>query len=170
LEQLTKSLGIEKAVSFSGWLGHGEVLQRLGKADVLVFPSVREFGGGVVFEALAMGAVPIVADFGGPGDIVRPEVGFKVPLTNEEDVVLEIEKVLSKVQRDRDLLERLCRQGMRYARECLSWDRKAQVTSQILTWAVGQGPKPDLPPPTAAPSAKFLADRFEEESLLTSSL
>jgi hypothetical protein len=59
---------------------------------------------------------------------------------------------------------------MRYARECLSWERKAQVTSQILTWAVGQGPKPDLPLPIAAPSAKFLAHCFEKESLLTSSL
>jgi glycosyltransferase involved in cell wall biosynthesis len=170
LEQLTSSLRIEKAVSFCGWIRHGEVLQRLGKADVLVFPSVREFGGGVVFEALAMGAVPVAADFGGPGDIVHPEIGFKVPLTNEEDVMLQIEKILSNLQRDRGLLERLRQQGMRYARECLSWDRKAQVTSQILTWAVGQGPKPDLSPPAAAPSAKFLAHRFEEESLVTSRL
>ena len=54
-------------------------------ADVLVFPSVRDFGAGVVFEALAVGAVPVVADFGGPGDIVHPEVGYKVPLTNESE-------------------------------------------------------------------------------------
>jgi hypothetical protein len=70
-----------------------------------------------------------------------------VPVANEEDVVLQIEKILSNLQRDRELLERLRQQGMRYARECLSWDGKAKVTSQILTWAVGQGPKPDLQPP-----------------------
>jgi glycosyltransferase involved in cell wall biosynthesis len=147
LEQLTRSLGIAKFVSFYGWLRHGEVMQRLGAADVLIFPSVREFGGGVVFEALAMGAVPIVADFGGPGDIVHPEVGFKVPLTNEEDVVLRIEKVLADLARDPDLLDRLSQHGIRYARECLTWERKAQIMTQILTWAVRQGPKPDLPPP-----------------------
>jgi len=114
---------------------------------VLVFPSVREFGGGVVFEALAMGVVPIVADFGGPGDIVHPDVGFKVPLTNEEDVVWQIEKILAELARDRGFLERLRQQGMRYARECLSWERKAQITTQILTWAAQQGPKPYLQPP-----------------------
>ena len=59
-----------------------ETMQRLGAADVLVFPSIHEFGGAVVFEALAMGAVPVVVDFGGPGDIVHPEVGYKVSLTN----------------------------------------------------------------------------------------
>jgi glycosyltransferase involved in cell wall biosynthesis len=147
LEQLTRSLGIENAVSFCGWLRHREVIQRLGAADVLVFPSIREFGGAVVFEALAMGAVPVVVDFGGPGDIVHPEVGFKVPLTNENDVVVQIEKALAKFARDPEVLDRLRQQGMRYARERLSWDGKAQIISQILAWVVGHGPKPDLRPP-----------------------
>ena len=147
LEQLTRSLGVEKVVSFCGSLRHDEVIQRLGAADVLVFPSVHEFGGGVVFEALAMGAVPVVVDFGGPGDIVNPKVGFKVPLTNEDDVVLQIEKVLAKLAHDPGLLEQLRQQGMCYARECLSWDGKAQLMTQILTWVVQQGPKPDLQPP-----------------------
>jgi glycosyltransferase involved in cell wall biosynthesis len=144
LEQLTRSLGIEQLVSFCGMLRHAETMQRFGAADVLVFPSVHEFGGAVVFEALAMGAVPVVVDFGGPGDIVHPEVGFKVPLTNEEEVVLQIEKILAELARDRGLLERLSQQSIRYARECLSWDRKAQIMTEILSWTVGQGPKPDL--------------------------
>jgi glycosyltransferase involved in cell wall biosynthesis len=123
------------------------VIQRLGAADVLVFPSVRDFGGGVVFEALAMGTVPVVADFGGPGDIVYPEVGFKVSLTNEDDVVSQIERVLATLAGDPDLLGQLREQGVRYARECLSWDGKARIVTQILTWVAGQGPKPDLLPP-----------------------
>jgi glycosyltransferase involved in cell wall biosynthesis len=147
LEELTVSLGTDKVVSFCGTLRHSEIIQRLGAADVLVFPSIHEFGGAVVFEALAMGTVPVVVDFGGPGDIVRPEVGFKVRLTNESDVVLQIEKVLATLTRDRDLLERLRQQGMRYARKCLSWDAKAQMVTQILCWATGCGPKPNLLPP-----------------------
>jgi glycosyltransferase involved in cell wall biosynthesis len=146
LERLARSLGIEKVVSFCGMLRHGEAMKRLGASDVLVFPSIRDFGGAVVFEALAMGVVPVVVDFGGPGDIVRAEVGFKVPLTNEDDVVLRIGRVLADLDRDRDLLERLQQQGMRYARECLSWDAKAQNVSQILCWAVGRGSKPNLLP------------------------
>ncbi len=147
LEQLATSLGIDKVVYFCGTLSHGEIIQRLGVSDVLVFPSVHEFGGGVVFEALAMGAVPVVVNFGGPGDIVHAEVGFKVPLTNEKDVVLQIERVLAKLAGDPGLLEQMRQRGTRYARECLSWDAKAQIVTQILTWAVDQGPKPDLLPP-----------------------
>jgi glycosyltransferase involved in cell wall biosynthesis len=147
LEQLTRSLGIEKAVSFCGWLNHAEVLERLRSADVFVFPSVRDNGAGVVFEALATGAVPVVADFGGPGDIVHPNVGYKVPLTHESEIVAQMEEILTNLAQDRELLNRLRQQGMSYARECLTWDAKAQNTARVLNWAVRQGPKPDLPPP-----------------------
>ena len=147
LEQLVRSLGIEKAVSFCGWVSHAEVLTRLRSADVMVFPSVRDFGAGVVFEALATGAVPVVADFGGPGDIVHPEIGYKVPLTNESEFVSQMEKILASLAQDRELLSRLRQQGMAYAREQLTWDAKAQSTTRVLNWVVGQGPKPDLPPP-----------------------
>jgi glycosyltransferase involved in cell wall biosynthesis len=147
LEQLTDSLGIRQSVSFSGMLAHADAMQRLKSADVLVFPSVREFGGGVVFEALAVGAVPVVADFGGPGDTVYPDVGFKVALTNESEVVSQIERFLRDLIENRDLLERLRTQGMLYARESLTWEAKAQSVTRVLQWVVGGGPKPDFPPP-----------------------
>ena len=147
LEQLVASLGIEKAVSFCGWVSHAEALRRLRSADVMVFPSVRDFGAGVVFEALATGAVPVVADFGGPGDIVHPGVGFKVPLTNENDVVAQMEGILTELAHNRDRLEPLRRQGMSYARECLTWDAKAQDTTKVLQWVLQLGPKPDFLPP-----------------------
>ena len=147
LEQLARSLGIEQAVSFCGWVSHAEVLNRLRSADVMVFPSVRDFGAGVVFESLASGAVPVVADFGGPGDIVRPEVGYKVPLTNETDFVARMEKILMELANDRHGLERLRQQGLAYVRESLTWEAKAEATTRILRWAVRQGPKPDFPPP-----------------------
>jgi glycosyltransferase involved in cell wall biosynthesis len=147
LEQLTRSLGIENAVSFCGWLSHAEVLGRMRLADVFVFPTLRDNGAGVVFEALASGAVPVVVDFGGPGDIVHSEVGHKVPLTNEADIASQMEKILADLASNRDLLNRLRRQGMNYARESLTWDAKAESTTRVLNWVVGRAPKPDLLPP-----------------------
>ena len=35
---------------------------------------------------------------------------------------------------------------MSYARECLTWDAKAQRTTRVLNWAVRRGPKPDFRP------------------------
>ena len=152
LEQLAKSLGIEDQVTFCGMLSHAQAMERLRVADVLVFPSVREFGGGVVFEALAVGAVPLVADFGGPGDIVNPKIGHKVRLTNEEEVVAQIESFLTDLMNDPELVNRLRKQGMTYARDHLTWDAKAQDTTRVLLWALQRGPKPDLVPPRMFPT------------------
>jgi len=149
LEELVRSLGIENAVSFRGWVSHEDVFKGLRSADVMVFPSVRDFGAGVVFEALATGAVPVVADFGGPGDIVHSGVGFKVPLKNEGDFVVQMEKSLTELAHNRDRLEQLRRQGMAYARERLTWEAKAEDVTRVLNWVVRKGPKPDMPPPKA---------------------
>jgi len=112
-----------------------------------VFPSVRDFGAGVVFEALATGAVPVVADFGGPGDIVHREVGYKVPLTNESEFVSQMKAILTELAGNRELLDRLRQQGITYVRECLTWYAKAERTTRVLNWVVRRGAKPDLPPP-----------------------
>jgi glycosyltransferase involved in cell wall biosynthesis len=148
LEELVRSLEIEKGVSFCGWLGHAEVIKRLRSSDVVVLPAIREGGGGVVFEALAGGTVPMVLDHGGPGDIVNPEVGYKVPPSNENNVVSEMENILAELSSNRDLLQRLRQQGMSYARKCLTWEAKARSVTSVLRWVLQQGPKPDLAPAT----------------------
>jgi glycosyltransferase involved in cell wall biosynthesis len=158
LEQLTRELGIDSKVTFSGWLTHSQVLDRMRSADVLVFPSIREFGGGNIFEALAMGVVPIVVAFGGPGDIVTPAVGYRVSLTNPDDVVAQMEQALDELDRDRTHLQRLSDAGMQYARQHLTWDGKADAVTRILTWAVGSGPKPDLPPPPTGRAQRMIVN------------
>ena len=85
--------------------------------------------------------MPVVADFGGPGDIVHPEVGYKVPLTNESDIVAQMEKILTELAHNRDLLERLRRQGMAYARECLTWDAKAEAGNSGPELGCAGGPE-----------------------------
>jgi glycosyltransferase involved in cell wall biosynthesis len=147
LQQLVESLGIDHAVTFTGWLESSDTLAHLQQADVLVFPSLREFGGAVIFEALGLGAVPVVADFGGPGDIVTPQVGYKIALTNENDLILKLEAILKHLLQDQDHLETLRQQGMAYAREHLTWAGKAREVSKVLCWATGHGPKPALLPP-----------------------
>ena len=142
LERLASTLGVAPQVSFAGWLSHADTIACLRSTDVLVFPSVREFGGGVVFEALAAGAVPIVAAFGGPGDIVRQDVGFRVRLVTPDQVVADIDRHLSALAADRNLLKQLSDNSIAYAHTHLTWDAKARVVSQVLSWVAGNGEKP----------------------------
>jgi hypothetical protein len=80
-----------------------------------------------------------------------------VQLTNESDVVAQMERVLEKLVHDRNLLGRLRKRGMAYARERLTWDAKAHDTTQILRWVLGLAPKPGfvLPKASAASSVPY---------------
>jgi hypothetical protein len=60
---------------------------------------------------------------------------------------------LTELVNDRNLLERLRKQGMLYARESLTWEAKAQDTTRVLLWVLQRGPKPNLRSPKATIAA-----------------
>jgi glycosyltransferase involved in cell wall biosynthesis len=63
LEELARSLNLEDAVGFPGWLSNDEARRRLRDADALVITSKFEPYGVVVLEALASGR-PVLASGG----------------------------------------------------------------------------------------------------------
>jgi glycosyltransferase involved in cell wall biosynthesis len=68
LIDLAKSLGVDDAVTFHGWMSHANCAALLAQADVFVLPSLRECGGAAVLEAMAMRLPVIATRWGGPVD------------------------------------------------------------------------------------------------------
>jgi glycosyltransferase involved in cell wall biosynthesis len=137
LQRLCDSLGVSKSVKFLGMMPHAAAMAELRQADVMVFPSVREFGGGVVFEALASGVPPIVVDYGGPSDIVREGVGFKLAIARSDQLTSQITNVVEHLLNDSALLLTTSVQAQLYAAEALTWDAKAAALTRILLWCLG---------------------------------
>src|SRR5512135_642310 len=69
LQEIVRREGIDAGVTFHGRIEHTRVADCLVESDLLTFPSIREFGGAVVLEAMAVGLVPVVVDYGGPGEL-----------------------------------------------------------------------------------------------------
>ena len=80
-------LGLGSIVTFTGFIEHARVQDHFRQAQAFVFPSLREFGGAVVLEAMASGLPPIVVDYGGPGELVSDECGIRLPMAPREELV-----------------------------------------------------------------------------------
>jgi glycosyltransferase involved in cell wall biosynthesis len=112
---------------------------------VLGFPSVREFGGTVVLEAMALGLVPIVVDYGGPGELATHDTGIKVPLGARAEIVRGFRTALERIAADPYRLRDLSIRARARALGQFSWAKKAEQVVEVYRWVVGErGTKPDF--------------------------
>ena len=121
------------AVTFHGWVTHDAVPRILGRAHVLTFPSIREFGGGVVLEAMALGVVPIVVDYGGPGELVTQTTGYKVPIGPRPQIVAALQDRLVGLAAAPEALAPLSAAARDAVLETFTWDAKARRILSVYT-------------------------------------
>ena len=102
LERTARDEGIAEAVTFAGVLPHAEVARLLGRAAVLMAPSVttangdRESGTLVIKEASAAGAVPLATWHGGHPEIVDDgRTGFLVPERHVDALADRLDQLLA---------------------------------------------------------------------------
>ena len=125
LEELVSRLRIRSGIQFHGWIPHAEVHNTLRTCDIMVLPSIREFGGGAVVEAMALGVTPIVADYAGPSELVDDETGIRVPFHDRVTLTEGVRQAVGEVIHHPDMLERLGAAARRKVLAKLTWDAKA---------------------------------------------
>ena len=130
LESRVKDLNLGEIVSFTGWVNQQETLDYYRKADIFCFPSIREFGGAVVMEAMACGLPCIVANNGGIGEYVTEETGFKIEPNSREYLTQELTSKIKLLVEDERLRESMSAKAIEKARE-FAWDKKAEKIVEI---------------------------------------
>jgi len=153
LHQQVERLGIGSAVTLHGFVPHGELQGRLAKADVFAFPSIREFGGAVVLEAMALGVVPIVVNYGGPGELVGDQTGYRVPIGTRASIVSAFRDRLAALCDDPQELVAKAEVAQRFVQERFTWHAKARQVEGIYRGVIDGA---DHVPADAAASPRSL--------------
>jgi glycosyltransferase involved in cell wall biosynthesis len=143
LREQAARMGIAEAVEFTGWLNHRDIPAVARKSSIFLFPSVREFGGGAVIEAMALGLVPVVIDYGGPGEIVTGETGFRLPIGTRQMLIANAATLLTDLAEGRHELAALAAAGANRVLDLYTWQRKALQLSEVYDWVTGA--RPDKP-------------------------
>lgn len=124
-------------VAFHGWLERVSVKDVLRGADLLGFPSIREFGGGVVLEAMAMGIPPLIVDYAGAGELVDADTGFKVPIGTRAEIIRDLGEALERILADRACLEQTGRAAAARVARDFTWQAKARAIRAVYDGVCG---------------------------------
>ena len=133
LERLTKDLGLERTLHFTGWLARPQLA--LAAGDVFLLPSLGEHFGRVLLEAMAMRKAVVATNAGGVREIVKAgHTGVLVPPSDSEALARAAQGLLT----NRSLAAYLGANGRQRVEECFTLDRHLQAVGNLYQSLLGQ--------------------------------
>jgi glycosyltransferase involved in cell wall biosynthesis len=130
LEQQVEKLHLTEIITVIGWVDQKDTLQYYSNSDIFCFPSIREFGGAVVLEAMANGLPCIVVNNGGIGEYVTEETGFRINPESREFVVQELTVSIEKLVTNPLLRQTMSIKAIQRVKE-FTWSAKAEAVVRI---------------------------------------
>jgi glycosyltransferase involved in cell wall biosynthesis len=144
LEAQTARLGIDSSVVFSGWLSQEQCTIKLQQADALVLPSLREGGGAVVLEAMAVGLPVIATNWGEPADYLNSSCGILVEPASKEGFVKGLKEAMLKLTQSPELRQSMGCAGGEHVRQHFDWEGKVDQMLEIYQQTIDACPKPEV--------------------------
>jgi alpha-maltose-1-phosphate synthase len=144
LRALCERLAVSHGVKLDGWVAHKELPARLMQSDVFGFPSVREFGGAVVLEAMVLGLVPIIADYAGPAEHVVDGTGFRVALGSRAALMDGVKHTVEQLVADPSTLRAMGERARQRVLDLYTWQAKAKQIHEVYRWVRGERAKPNF--------------------------
>lgn len=128
-----------------GWVQHDQVQDIAARCTALTFPSIREFGGGVVLEAMALGLCPIVVNYAGPKELVTDATGFRIPIASRAEIISHLRDLLIFCANSPEVVAKKAEFAQDRARSLFTWDAKARQISHVYRWVLDNTqPKPNF--------------------------
>ena len=125
-ERLVRSLGLDGAVTFAGFVSNAELSALFRSCSVYVHPAIYDSKGdtegqGVVLVEALSNRRPVVASaVGGIGDVIKDGItGLLVPEKNPDAIA----KAVLRLLEDPDYARQLGEQGFVHVRNYFDWDR-----------------------------------------------
>lgn len=138
LEAQVAREGASQAVTFHGHVPHKRVQDIMVGCNLLTFPSIRDFGGGVVLEAMALGLVPVVVNYGGPAELVTDPTGYRVLIGPRETMTAAYRARIGSLLDDSSGLPGMGERARARVFDLFTWSAKARQVAEVYDWVSGR--------------------------------
>jgi glycosyltransferase involved in cell wall biosynthesis len=133
LKRLSATLGLRDSVRWPGWIPYEEMWMQFCHYTAFVFPSLHDSSGNVILEALSQSLPVICLDTGGPGEILSPSCGIKIPVTNRSkaEVVRDLTAAMRYFADNPELRDQMAHRALEIARLSTWKDVVSSTYAQI---------------------------------------
>ena len=109
IKEFIKRENLKSHITFHGAIIHEKVCEEMKKNHIFFFPSLRDSGGFVLFEAMSVGLPSIILKLGGPANIIDNSCGIIIDPQNktQQHVVDEIYEKLYELTIDKNKLKKM---------------------------------------------------------------
>lgn len=145
LARLAEDLGLSNQLEWVGSLPQHKLRDEYARSSVLVLPSLKEFGGAVVLEAMATGLPCIVFDHGGPGEYVTPDTGVRLPIESARRAPMALAAAVRQLMTDGDRLNTFSERAALRIRENFNWQVKALRLKELYCGMCPPDGTPKIP-------------------------
>ena len=126
-ETEAQALGVADRVTFHGRMPRAAIDAYYRDADVFVFPSYREAGGNVQYEAMSFGLPLVVSSRGGTAAAVTPECAILVDAIDPDQFARDLAAAIRGLTQDPARRLAMGDQARRHAEATGLWDRKVDA-------------------------------------------
>ena len=131
LERMAEALGIAEHTHFHGHLGHGQIREVLKDVTALVLPSMRECGGAVMLEAMAMSRPVVATAWGGALDYLDETCGILVEPSSATGFVENLTQAMIRLSENSELARKMGEKGRLRVEEQYDWEGKVDRIMEI---------------------------------------
>lgn len=131
LEALIRRHNLQDRVELRGYVPPEKMAAVYSEANIFAFPSLREFGGAVVLEAMASGLPCVITDYGGMAEYLPDTAGFKLKLQKRDAFVKDLAAKLQTLLENESLQNEMGQRG-REAAGAFRWENKGKALIKIM--------------------------------------
>lgn len=132
-EDMVRSMDLHRLATIHGRKPKPEVMQFYRNADIFVFPSYREPGGNVVFEAMAYSLPLIVADRGGPGSTASTACAIKLPISTPDALAKDLAQSIRNLVQNSELRLKMGAAAYEHGKKTALWSSKIDFMDQLYS-------------------------------------
>ncbi len=136
LNELIRTYGIEDRVKIIPWMSRTELLKKMRRCDVFLFPSFRDGGGAVIIEAMAQGRPVIGLDTAGTGFHIDRKWGTKVRAGDPAQVAVSLAQALQLLCRNEGRRLNMGKAARERVLEYYVWDQLGERMEKIYQEAL----------------------------------